>query len=150
MNYKIRRLLGKNVFWKDYILKGGMQNPITKIYKIEYEGEIFEIVYNKEEDFKEIYLKGLKNKCFFKTSEINTNKKVLTEDLGKIFEMAICLLYKTEYDGNYKYSLEEANSIKERICQLKYVFPYNIKHIAKNGNQYDFVSIDEKNIGEKR
>ena len=38
-----------------------MQNPITKIYKIEYEGEIFEIVYNKEEDFKEIYLKGLKN-----------------------------------------------------------------------------------------
>jgi hypothetical protein len=91
----------------------------------------------------------IKNKCFFKTSEINTNKKVLTEDLGKIFEMAICLLYKTEYDGNYKYSLEEANSIKERICQLKYVFPYNIKHIAKNGNQYDFVSIDEKNIGEK-
>ena len=76
-------------------------------------------------------------------------KKVVTEDLGKIFEMGICLLYEIEYDGKYKYSLEEANSIKERICQLKYVFPYNIKHIAKNGNQYDFVSINEENKGEE-
>ena len=38
-------------------------------------------------------------------------KKVVTEDLGKIFEMGICLLYEIEYDGKYKYSLEEANSI---------------------------------------
>jgi hypothetical protein len=71
-----------------------------------------------------------------------TPKQFITEDLGKIFEMAICLLYEIEYDGKYKYSLEEANIIKERIYQLTHVFPYKIKHIAKNGNKYDFVSLE--------
>jgi hypothetical protein len=73
-------------------------------------------------------------------------KKVLTEDLGKIFEMAICLLYDTAYDGTYKYSLEEAEIIKERIYNLKEIFPYKIKHIAKNGSKYDFVSIEDDTI----
>jgi len=65
----------------------------------------------------------------------------MTEDLGKIFEMAVCLLYETKYDGNYKYSMEEAHAIQERIHKLKEVFPYKIQHIAKNGNQYDFVCV---------
>jgi len=79
--------------------------------------------------------------------EINTHKKkVLTEDLGKIFEMAICLLYGINYDGKYKYSMEEANNIKEKLQKLKTVFPYDIKHIAKNGNKYDFECVDDDNI----
>lgn len=79
--------------------------------------------------------------------EINIQpKKVLTEDLGKIFEMAICLLYEIEYDGKYKYSLEEADIIKDKLHKLKNLFPFKIKHIAKNGNQYDFVSIDDDKI----
>jgi hypothetical protein len=79
--------------------------------------------------------------------EINTHqKKVLTEDLGKIFEMAICLLYGINYDGKYKYSMEEANNIKEKLQKLKTVFPYDIKHIAKNGNKYDFECVDDNNI----
>lgn len=45
--------------------------------------------------------------------------------------MAICLLYEIEYDGKYKYSLEEANIIKEKLHKLKTEFPFNIKHIAK-------------------
>lgn len=65
MTNKIRKLLGKNNFWKDYIQKGGMQNPKTKIYNLNYLGEVFEIVYNKEDGVREFYLKGLKNKCFF-------------------------------------------------------------------------------------
>mgnify|MGYP001581134880 FL=1 len=73
---------------------------------------------------------------------ISQTKKVLTEDLGKIFEMAICLLYEIEYDGKYKYSLEEANILKGRIYKLKNIFPHKIKHIAKNGNKYDFVSLE--------
>jgi hypothetical protein len=77
--------------------------------------------------------------------EIKT-KKVLTEDLGKIFEMAICLLYEIKYDGKYKYSLEEATIIKNKLYKLKVEFPYKIKHIAKNGNKYDFVSIDDDNV----
>lgn len=78
--------------------------------------------------------------------EIKTQKKVLTEDLGKIFEMAICSLYEIEYDGKYKYSLEEATIIKDKLHKLKVVFPFKIKHIAKNGNKYDFVSIDDDKI----
>lgn len=80
-------------------------------------------------------------------SEINTHQKmVLTEDLGKIFEMAICLLYGINYDGKYKYSMEEAHNIKEKLQKLKIVFPYNIKHIAKNGNKYDFECVDDDKI----
>ena len=71
------------------------------------------------------------------------NKKLLTEDLGKIFEKAICLLYGIDFEGKYKYSIEEAIIIKDKINKLKNVFPYGIKHIAKNGNQYDFVTLDE-------
>jgi hypothetical protein len=67
-------------------------------------------------------------------------KKILTEDLGKIFEMAICLLYDTDFNGKYSYSIEEANVIKDKIQKLKIVFPYTINHIAKNGNKYDFVT----------
>ena len=77
---------------------------------------------------------------------LSVSKKVLTEDLGKIFEMSICLLYEIEYDGKYKYSLEDATIIKEKLHKLKAEFPFKIKHIAKNGNKYDFVSIDDDKI----
>lgn len=76
------------------------------------------------------------------TTIATTTKKVLTEDLGKIFEMAICLYYDTPYDGNYKYSLEQAHSLKNRLNNLKNVFPYAIKHCASRGNKYDFECID--------
>jgi hypothetical protein len=75
-----------------------------------------------------------------------TTKKVLTEDLGKIFEMAICLYYDTPYDVNYKYSLEQAHSLKNRLNNLKNVFPYAIKHCASRGNKYDFECIDDSTI----
>jgi len=70
-------------------------------------------------------------------------KKVVTEDLGKIFEMSICLLYDIEYDGKYNYGLKEAHIIKDKIHKLKNIFPYKIKHIAKNGNKYDFGNLQE-------
>jgi hypothetical protein len=78
--------------------------------------------------------------------EKTKQQTILTEDLGKIFEMAICLLYEIEYDGKYKYSLEEAINIKDKLYKLKNVFPFKIKHIAKNGNKYDFVSIDNDQL----
>ena len=87
-----------------------------------------------------------KDELFTATEVIKNKKKVLTEDLGKIFEMAICLLYDIEYDGNYKYSLEEAIIIKDKLHKLKIVFPFKIKHIAKNGNKYDFVNINNNKI----
>jgi hypothetical protein len=88
-----------------------------------------------------------KKRVSTQTIEKTTPKqKVLTEDLGKIFEMAICLLYEIPYDGNYKYSLIEATEIKDKLHKLKELFPYNVKHIAKNGSQYDFVSVEDSNI----
>ena len=76
---------------------------------------------------------------------INTNT-LKTEDLGKIFEMAICLLYEIPFDGKYKYSMEESNVLKTRIQHLKTAFPYKIKHTAKNGSQYDFCGEDDETI----
>lgn len=72
--------------------------------------------------------------------------KVLTEDLGKIFEKGVCLLYGIEYDGKYKYSVEEAQKITDRIVKLKDVFPHNIRHSAKNGSQYDFTGAEDEEI----
>jgi hypothetical protein len=82
------------------------------------------------------------NESLVSLNQIKIVKKVLTEDLGKIFERAICLLYEIDFDGTYKYGLEEPTKLKDRIQKLKEVFPYQIKHIAKNGSQFDFVSID--------
>lgn len=75
-----------------------------------------------------------------------TSPKVLTEDLGKIFEKGVCLLYGIEYDGKYKYSVEEAQKITTRIVKLKDVFPHNLTHSAKNGSQYDFTGADDEAI----
>jgi len=73
-------------------------------------------------------------------------QKVLTEDLGKIFEKAICLLFGIEYDGNYKYSIEEAVKLQSRISNFKDVFPHDIIHTAKGGNPCDFMGKTDKEI----
>ncbi len=57
---------------------------------------------------------------------------VITEDLGKICEKAICILYKIEYGGNYKYSIEQANQLAERLIKLKDCVPYNLLHVKLN------------------
>jgi hypothetical protein len=65
---------------------------------------------------------------------------LLTEDTGKIFEMAICLANDTPYDGRYKYSMEKAEQLKQRVSvvfdTVKYI------HTAKKGARYDFTSTD--------
>jgi hypothetical protein len=37
--------------------------------------------------------------------------KVETEVLGLTFEMAMCMMLEIEYDGNFKYSLENARNL---------------------------------------
>jgi hypothetical protein len=68
--------------------------------------------------------------------------KIITEDLGKIFEMAICLLYNTPFNGKYKYSLTEAENLSNKISNLKNIIPNNLIHTAKNGSRYDFTLTD--------
>ena len=80
-------------------------------------------------------------------SQLNIDKKeepiVLTEDLGKIFEKAICLLYNTPYIGPYKYGLDEPNKLKLRLEKLKEHFK-SLKHTAEKGGRYDFTCDDSK------
>ena len=78
--------------------------------------------------------------------DVNPKKMILTEDLGKKFEMGICMLYGIEYDGKYKYSMEEAEKLKNRLTNLLNVFPHKLKHTAKNGSQYDFTGEEDETI----
>jgi len=73
---------------------------------------------------------------------ISTDKEIkdtilLTEDLGKIFEKAICLVFNTPYIGPYKYGLDEPNKLKIRLEKLKDHFP-SLVHTAEKGGRYDF------------
>lgn len=69
-----------------------------------------------------------------------------TEDLGKKFEMAICILYGTPFEGKYKYSIEEAEQLKIRLEPLIEAFPHPLRHTAKNGSQYDFTGAEDESI----
>ena len=62
---------------------------------------------------------------------------VVTEDLGKQAEMAICLLYNTPYNGKYKYGLEKPIILCEKFRPILSYFP-NCTHTADKGGQYDF------------
>ena len=73
-------------------------------------------------------------------------KMVVTEDLGKIFEMSICLLYEIPYVGKYKYSMSKAEEIKAKIENLRIIFPYKLRHTAEKGNQYDFTGSESPEI----
>ncbi len=65
-------------------------------------------------------------------------KVLMTEDLGKKFEMAICMLYEIPFDGSYKYSMEDATKLSTRIRPFRELFNHNLIHVAKGGNKYDF------------
>ena len=68
--------------------------------------------------------------------------KLQTEDLGKMFEMAICVAYEIPYDGPYKYSMQLSEKLKERLCKLKDLFP-TPTHTAKKGSRYDYTAIKD-------
>jgi hypothetical protein len=70
-------------------------------------------------------------------------KKIMTEDLGKTFEMAICLAYGIPYNGNYKYSMEIPERLKPRLSKLLELFPM-CRHSAANGAQYDYTSLTDE------
>ena len=75
-------------------------------------------------------------------------KKITTEDTGKIFEMAICLIYNIIYDGKFKYNVYQAEKLKERLVQLPSLFPQCI-HTAKKGSRYDFTTSNGLHLSAK-
>lgn len=81
-------------------------------------------------------------------------EKLLTEDLGKITEYALCLVLKIPFESNFKYSIEEAEKIKERIKEIKSLLQdLKYKHTGKSSKLYDFTLEDSietsKNISVK-
>ena len=67
---------------------------------------------------------------------------VVTEDIGKIFEMAICLAYKIPYKGKYKYGMEIPEKLAPRLSVLNIMSPLYI-HTAKKGARYDFTCMTD-------
>jgi len=67
---------------------------------------------------------------------------LLTEDTGKMFEMAICLAYGISFDGKYKYGMELPTALQPRLAKLPTLFP-KCTHSAKRGARYDFTCIDD-------
>ena len=68
-----------------------------------------------------------------------------TEDTGKMFEMAICLLYGIPYNGKYKYNMEIPEQLKPRLSKLVDLFPM-CKHTAKNGARYDYTALSNESL----
>jgi len=79
---------------------------------------------------------------------MNVEPKIKTEDTGKIFEKAICLAYGIDYDGPYKYSLETATQLAQRLKPLVSSFP-KPTHTAARGARYDFTADPETHLSAK-
>lgn len=56
-----------------------------------------------------------------------------------MFEMAICLAYKTPYDGTYKYEMDTPTALAPRLEKLTALFPACV-HTARKGARYDFTA----------
>ena len=81
--------------------------------------------------------------------QIKDKDKEPNEQLGKMFEMAICLLYDIPYDGGYKYisdaNKENTEKMKDRIVKLLELFPM-CKHSAKCGSPYDYTAVENSEL----
>lgn len=80
------------------------------------------------------------------TATVFTNDKpaLLTEDLGKITEYAVCLIYQTMFNGPFKYSVEKAINLSKRISQLKELLPGKYIHTGNKDNLNDFENEEDK------
>lgn len=75
--------------------------------------------------------------------ETTTVKKIVTEDLGKQFEMAICISQNIAYKGPFKYSLQKPEQLAPRIKTLldnHIEQTVTFQHTAEKGGRYDFTS----------
>ena len=61
-----------------------------------------------------------------------------TEDLGLILEMAICIALKIPYIGEFRYSLEKAEALAQKLCNLHQFITEPLTHTAQGKGKYDF------------
>lgn len=96
---------------------------------------------NVEKECKNITLliEKLINYCM----DIEPRPVLKTEDTGKTLEYAICLAYNTPYNGPFKYSVEEAQTLVPRLKSgLDKLFP-QCTHTAEKGSRYDYTANDD-------
>ncbi|AAC97063.2 R.CviAII restriction endonuclease [Paramecium bursaria Chlorella virus 1] len=100
--------------------------------------------------FSKIYKEdSRKSKTQCVVSEKKDNGGVLlTEDLGKIFEKSICMLYDTPYIGPYKYGNEKPMLLKTRLTKLLDFFP-ELTHTAAGGALHDFTTKNSRYLSAK-
>ena len=75
-------------------------------------------------------------------SKPEVKKMVLTEDTGKMLEMAICMAYNIPYDGKYKYGMDKPRQLVQRLQALLPNIS-RVRHTAKRGARYDFSSEED-------
>jgi hypothetical protein len=93
--------------------------------------------------FQKVPIDSIKPQFNILKNNINTNiknDKIPNEKLGIVFEMAICLLYDIKYNGNFKYSMTEAISLKNKLDKLKTIHNFKLEHVARKNNIYDFIN----------
>ena len=56
--------------------------------------------------------------------------------------MAICLTYGIQYDGPFRYRMEDAEQLSQKLTRLTELFP-TPSHSARRGARYDFTGIDD-------
>lgn len=72
-------------------------------------------------------------------NKLGLKARVQTEDLGLILEKAICLSQNIEYVGEFKYSLEKAETLAQRLGNLQQFITEPLTHTARGGAKYDFM-----------
>lgn len=84
---------------------------------------------------KKIPVKELKGVI---AEKLGLQTRVKTEDTGLILEKAICLALNIEYVGEFKYSLEKAESLAEKLGNLQQFIEEPLTHTAQGQGKYDF------------
>ena len=69
---------------------------------------------------------------------------LMTEDVGKIFEKAVCLAFNIPYNGHFKYEDILSQELAKRMETVPVHFSSKYTHTAKGGATYDF-SPESKN-----
>lgn len=77
----------------------------------------------KSEKIKKYYI------VKYKTIPIVPKKPKVNEELGKTFEMAICILYGIKYTGVFKYSMKNAKSLSIKLTKLRYYISH-LEHLG--------------------
>ena len=68
-------------------------------------------------------------------------KALKTEDLGLTLEMALSLVFDIKYNGSFKYNMDIAKDLAERLAPLREMEMFsNMKHVASGGSPIDFTN----------